>query len=220
VFSSTRKGGLDLYLRPASGTRDDELLLATPQIKAASSWSPDGRVLLYLSADPKTGFDIWALPVDGDRKPFPVVQTKSNERLARFSPDGKWIAYESDESGRYEIYVQLWSGSSAPAGGKVPISTTGGAQPQWRHDGRALFYIAPDDRLMTVPIRFAASGQAIEPGASIPLFATRVGGAVQVFPRQQYLVSPDDRRFLMVVEREDEPASPITLLLNWAGRKE
>ena len=220
VFSSTRKGGLDLYIKSASGTRDEELLLATPQIKAASSWSPDGRILLYLSADPKTGFDIWALSVDGDRKPFPVIQTKSNERLARFSPDGKWIAYESDESGRYEIYLRPWSGSSAHAGGKVPISTTGGAQPQWRHDGKALFYIALDNRLMTVPIRFASSGEAVEPGAPVPLFATRVGGAVQAFPREEYLVSPDDRRILMVVEREDEAASPITVLLNWAGRKE
>ena len=103
VFSSTRKGGLDLYVKSASGTGNEELLLATPQVKAASSWSPDGRFLLYLSADPKTGFDIWTLPMDGDRKPFPIIQTKSNERLAQFSPDGKWIAYESDESGRYEI---------------------------------------------------------------------------------------------------------------------
>ena len=155
-----------------------------------------------MSVDPKTGFDIWALPIDGDRKPFPVIQTKSNERLAQFSPDGKWIAYESDESGRYETYVQPWSGSGGNAGGKVPISTAGGAQVLWRHDGKALFYIALDDRLMTVPIRFASTGQAVAAGAPVPLFATRVGGAVQVFPRQQFLVSADDRRFLMVVERE------------------
>jgi hypothetical protein len=217
VFSSTRKGGLDLYMKSASGTGTDELLLATPQIKAASSWSPDGRTLLYLSADPNTGFDIWALPMDGDRKPFPVIQTKSNERLGQFSPDGKWIAYESDESGRYEVYVRPWSGSSGRGGGKVPISPTGGAQVRWRHDGKALFYIALDDRLMTVPIKFGSNGQDIEPGTPVPLFATHVGGAVQVFPRHQYVVSLDDLRFLMVVEREGAAASPITLLLNWAG---
>jgi eukaryotic-like serine/threonine-protein kinase len=219
VFSSTRRRGLDLYLKSASGTRDEELLLATPDIKAASSWSPDGRVLLYLSADAKTGFDIWAMPMDGDRKPIPVIQTKSNERLAQFSPDGKWIAYESDESGRYEIYLQPWSGLSGTAGAKVPISTTGGAQVRWRHDGTALFYIALDNRLMTVPIAFASNGQP-EPGTPVPLFTTRVGGAVQVFPRHAYLVSPDDRRFLMVVERTGEAAPPITVLLNWTGRKE
>jgi Tol biopolymer transport system component len=219
VFSSTRKGGLDLYVKRADGTGNDELLLETPDIKAASSWSPDGRVLLYLNADPKTGFDIWALPMEGSREPFPVIQTKANERLAQFSPDGKWIAYESDESGRYEIYVQPWSGSHGHAGGKVPVSTTGGAQVRWQHDGRALFYIGLDDRLMTVPIRSASIGQTLEPGPPAPLFATHVGGAVQVFPRYQYLVSLDDQRFLMAVERKGETVSPITLLLNWAGSR-
>lgn len=116
VFSSTRKSGLDLFSRSAGGTENDELLLATSQVKAASSWSPDGHFLLYLSADPRTGFDIWALPMDGDRRPCPIIQTKSNERLAQFSPDGKWIAYESDESGRYEIYLQQWSGACGNAG--------------------------------------------------------------------------------------------------------
>jgi Tol biopolymer transport system component len=219
VFSSTRKRGLDLYLKSASGTGTDELLLETPQIKAASSWSQDGRFLLYLSADPATGFDIWALPMDGNRKSFPVIQTKSNERLAQFSPDGRWIAYESDESGRYEIYLQPWSDSRGNAGGKVPISTGGGAQVRWRHDGKALFYIALDDRLMMVPIRFAPNGQAAEPGAPVPLFATRVGGALQMFPRYRYSVSSDDRRFLMDLELQGAAASPITVLINWAGRQ-
>jgi len=218
VFSSTRKRGLDLYLKSASGTGNDELLLETPQIKAATSWSQDGRFLLYSSADPTTGFDIWALPMNGERKPFSVIQTKSNERLAQFSPDGRWIAYESDESGRYEIYLQPWSDSRGNAGGKVPISTAGGAQVRWRHDGKALFYIALDDRLMMVPIRFASNGQAAEPGAPVPLFATRVGGAVQVFPRYRYSVSADDRQFLMDLEREGVAASPITVLINWAGQ--
>jgi Tol biopolymer transport system component len=219
VFSSTRKGGLNLYSKPASGTGNDELLLETPQIKTASSWSPDGRFLLYMSADPVTGFDIWALPMDGDRKPFPVIQSKANERLGQFSPDGKWIAYESDESGRYEVYIQPWSGSSGKGGGKVPISPTGGTQMRWRHDGKALFYIALDDRLMMVPIKFGSSGQDVEPDAPVPLFTTHVGGAVQPFPRHQYVVSPDDLRFLMVVERQGATASPITLLLNWAGSR-
>jgi Tol biopolymer transport system component len=218
VFSSTRNRSLDLYLKPASGIRSEELLLASPQIKAATDWSPDGRFLMFLTADPKSGFDIWALPMTGERKPFPVVQTKANERLAQFSPDGKWIAYESDESGRYEIYVQPWSGSGGTAGGKVPISTNGGAQARWRHDGRALFYVALDERLMTVPIRYASNGQALEPGTPVPLFTTRVGGALQTFPRFQYVVSSDGQRFLMQVDTEVASLAPITVILNWSGR--
>jgi roadblock/LC7 domain-containing protein len=209
---------LDLYLKSANGTGNEQLLLATPEIKAASDWSRDGRFLLYLSAAPKSGFDIWALPLNGDRKPFPIVQTKANERLAQFSPDGKWIAYESDESGRYEIYIQPFSALDGKAGGKVPVSDKGGGQVRWQRDGKAVFYIALNDRLMAVPLRFASNGQVVEPGAPVPLFITHVGGALQAFPRYQYSVS-DDGRFLMLVEREDAAPSPITVLLNWAGRK-
>ena len=100
----------------------------------------------------------------------------------------------------------------------MPISTTGGAQARWRRDGKELFYIALDDRLMAVPIRFATNGQTVEPGSPVPLFDTHVGGAVQVFPRHQYVVSPDDMRFLMSVER-DTVASPITVLLNWKAKR-
>jgi Tol biopolymer transport system component len=216
VFSSTRRGNLDLYLKSASGTGDEELLLATPGIKAVSDWSRDGRFLLYSTANPRSGFDIWAMPLDGDRKPFPLVQTKSNERLAQFSPDGKWIAYESDESGRYEIYVQSFSSSDAKSGGKVPVSDKGGAQVRWQADGKALYYIALDDRLMAVPLGFASSGQVVEPSAPVALFVTHVRGALQSFPRYRYSVS--DGRFLMLVEREDAAPSPITVLFNWAGR--
>ena len=148
--------------------------------------------------------------MDGDRKPFPVVQTNFDERDGQFSPDGKWIAYQSNESGRFEIYVQPFPGP----GGKLQISTNGGAQVRWRRDGKELFYIALDDRLMAVPIRLASNGQTVEPGSPIPLFATRVGGALQTIFRQQYMVSPDGQRFLMNTITE-EAASPITVILNW-----
>src|SRR4030095_10291696 len=103
------------------------------------------------------------------------------EKGAQFSPDGKWIAYESNETGRFEIYLKPF-----PNGGRaVPVSATGGAQVRGRHDGKELFYIALDGRLTAIPIQLDSSGQ-IEPGAPMPLFATRVGGAVQALERQQY----------------------------------
>jgi Tol biopolymer transport system component len=217
AFSSTRKRGLDLYLKPVSGTANEELLLATSEIKSASDWS--GRFLLYSASDPQNQFDIWAVPVDGDRKPFSVVRTKFNERLAQFSPDGQWIAYESDESGRYEIYVQPFTSVGANGAGKVPVSTGGGAQPRWRHDGKALFYVAPDDRMMETPIRFAPNNRSAEPGAPVPLFGNRIpGGALQPFPRHQYEVMRDGR-FLMVADNRNSVSSPLTLILNWTGRK-
>ena len=149
------------------------------------------------------------LPLEGDRKPFPVIRTNFDERDGQFSPDGRWIAYQSNESGRYEVYVQPFPGP----GNKVQVSDNGGAQVRWRRDGRELFYIALDDRLTAVPIRFAPD-RAIEAGKPVPLFPTRVGGAVQARNRQQYAVAEDGQRFLMNA-MPDESTSVITVILNW-----
>ena len=147
--------------------------------------------------------------MQGDQKAFPVVQTNFEERDGQFSPDSNWVAYQSNESGRFEIYVQRFPGP----GGKVQVSTNGGAQVRWRSDGKELFYIALDGMLMAVPIRI--SGTSIEAGAPIPLFPTHVGGAVQGTNRQQYSVSRDGQRFLMNTVVAEADASPLTVILNW-----
>jgi Tol biopolymer transport system component len=211
VFGSNRKGSFDLYQKPANGAGSEQLLLANGQVNSASDWSPDGRFVLYGTFDPKmqaSGTDIWALPLDGDRKPFPVVQTDFEERGGQFSPDGKWIAYQSNESGRFEIHVQPFPGPGA----RSPISTGGGYQPRWRRDGQEIFYIAPDNRLMAVPIQFASNGQAIEPGTPVPLFRLRLG--TQVFSDSSYMVASAGQRFLVNAVTEDA-TSPITVVLNF-----
>ena len=213
AWRSNRKGVYDIYEKPAIGPGSEELLLATAQDKNPTDWSPDGRFLLYHNPDPKTGNDIWALPLDGDRKPFPVVRTNFEEQDGQFSPDGQWIAYVSNESGRFEIYLQPFPGP----GGQAQVSTNGGAQVRWRRDGKELFYIALDGRLMAVPIRLAFNTQTIEAGSPIPLFATRVGGALSIPFRQQYDISPDGQRFLMNTVTE-EAAAPITVILNWKAK--
>jgi len=213
VFQTNRQGNVDLYQKPANNAGSEEPLLANSQSKLPYDWSADGRFLLYRSIDPKSGYDLWALPMDGDRKPFPVTQTEFTERDGQFSPDGKWIAYQSDESGRFEIYVQPFPGP----GTKTQVSANGGAQARWRGDGKELFYIALDERLMAVPIRMASDGKATDAGAPIPLFVTHVGGAVQGFFRPWYMVSSDGQRFLMSTITE-EAASPITVLLNWKAK--
>jgi dipeptidyl aminopeptidase/acylaminoacyl peptidase len=202
----------DLYQKSAVGAGGAERLLTTGETMLTTDWSSDGRFLLYRSLSPKTGFDIWALPMGGESKHFPVVQTNSDEREAQFSPDGKWIAYQSDESGRVEIYVQPF-----PIGARTQISTTGGAQVRWRRDGKELFYIALDGRLMAVPVEFPANGQTVEPGRPVALFETHIGGAVQGFNKQQYVVSPDGQRFLMNTVTDQASTSPITVLINWTA---
>jgi Tol biopolymer transport system component len=211
VYNSNRRGVFDLYLKSSSGTGDEELLLATPQNKSASDWSPDGKMILFRSVDPETSHDLWAMPVDGDRKPFPVVRTNFVEAFGQFSPDGKWIAFQSNESGRYEVYVQPFPGPGA----KNQVSTRGGAQMRWRRDGRELFYIGLDSRLMAVPIRSSAEG--IVAGEPIALFEARVG---EIVPLQSgynlsYVVAPDGQRFLISTVIEEPAASPISVILNW-----
>jgi hypothetical protein len=181
-------------------------------------WSLDGRFLLYDSSNPQGGVDIWALPLDGERKPFEVIQTESDERLGQFSPNGKWIAYQSNKTGRFEIYLRPFPGP----GGDVPVSIDGGQEVRWNPTGKELFYMAPDDALMTVPIRFSSDGTTVDVGRPLALLSgTAVGGTIPNTNRQRYVVGPDGQSFVMNSAPEQASASPITVILNWkppAGR--
>jgi Tol biopolymer transport system component/DNA-binding winged helix-turn-helix (wHTH) protein len=216
AFSSNRDGVYDVYVKTTSNP-ETQLLLKTDDSKSVSSWSRDGRYLLYRNApSPDSGYDIWALPFDENGKPgtpFPVVQTKAEEREAEFSPDGRWIAYQSTESGRSEVYVQPFPAVADSI--RLPVSTNGGAQARWGGPSE-LFYIGLDGQLMSVPIRYSANGREIRPEAPAALFATGVGGAVHSNDRQQYVVSSDGQRFLM--NTLSEANSPITVILNWKGK--
>lgn len=139
---------------------------------------------------------------------MPYLQTEFDTFQAGFSPDGRWVAYTSNESKRYEVYVQPF-----PAGsGRWQISTEGGAQPQWSRSGRELFYLAPDRKLMAVPIR---SGAGFEPGSPRALFQTEVTGLVDA--RNHYVVAADGERFLVNTVVEEPPSAPINVVVNWAS---
>jgi Tol biopolymer transport system component/predicted Ser/Thr protein kinase len=214
VFNSSRNGNWDLFEKLASGARDERSLLVTPQDKVPFDWSPDGRFLLYASKDPKTGSDLWALPVVGDGKPVPVVQTGADDREGQFSPDGRWVSYVSNESGIDEVYIRPFP----DPGGKWQVSTNGGVDPRWRRDGRELFYLAPDSKLMAVAIQVGAEGRSLNPGPPVALFPTHLatGASVNIgfLSTAQYAVAPDGR-FLMNVTAEETAAAPITIVLNW-----
>ena len=151
-----------------------------------------------------------ALPLEGDRKPVPVVATSFNETNAQFSPDGRWIAFQSNESGEPEIYVQPF----LRPGQKLRISTAGGVQARWRRDGKELFYLAPDQRLMAVPIQLDAElPNGVDVGTPAALFTTSLAGVPQNGSGRHYMVSRDGQRFLMDTLRE--VTIPITVVLNW-----
>ncbi len=160
AFSSSRKGHFDLYRRAADGSEPEQLLLADNHDKYASSWSADGKFLLYDSLqDQRPRSSIWVLPLTAEQstrsKPFPFLQTSASEGHAQFSPDRRWIAYESEESGRREIYLVPFGVEGADAAWKRQISTAGGGLARWRRDGREIFYRS-GRRLMAAPINVKA----------------------------------------------------------------
>src|SRR6266511_1493521 len=149
------------------------------------------------------------LPMIGDRKHISFLQTSFNEDGARFSPDSHFIAYESDDSGSYEVYVQPFPASGA----KWQISSGGGMQPRWRHDGKELFYLAPNKKLMAVDVNLGNG--TLEAGVPKVLFQTRVIGYPG--PRNSYECSADGQRFLMNSLQSDAGLIPVTVMVNWTG---
>jgi eukaryotic-like serine/threonine-protein kinase len=207
VFRSDRKGVWNLYQKAANGAGNDEILLESPLNKFPTAWSSDGRFLLYVALDPKTKEDLWVLPMEGDRKPFPFLNGNFVETIGQFSPDSRWVSYQSDESGRQEIYVRPFPVRA----GQWQISTAGGIQARWSHDGKELYYIDPTGRLMATPI--TVKGDSIEPGTPVPLFQTRIWGGTANTIHHQYAVTRDGR--FLINTTLDDAFSPITLIQNW-----
>jgi Tol biopolymer transport system component len=145
--------------------------------------------------------------MEGERTPFLVAGTAFDETEARFSPDGRWLTYQSNETGRPEVYVQPFP----TANGKWRVSTDGGAQPQWGADGREIFYVGADHRLMAAPVTLSPSPLGVQVGAPITLFSVR--------PDSEYAASADGQRFLVNAPLADVASAPITIVLNWAGSR-
>ena len=212
----TTASGDSLYRQNADGTGSKENLLETPGISEIPfSVSPDGRYIAHMRRDLKsnTGWDIWALPMfpnqpdekSGEQKPFPVVATNFIDITPSFSPDGKWLAYANNETGRYEVYIQPF-----PSGaGRWQLSTAGGATPNWRKDGKELFFFSPDQQVMAVDVN--QNGASLQLGAPHALFkATTVSG-----PNGPYTVSADGKKFVMNTVLPQSITEPLTLITNW-----
>ena len=218
MFTSDRgqRDGNALYIKDVNGIREEELLLQSRYFLAPSDWSLDGRALVYSQLDPKTKNDLWIVRVRSAKevKPVPFLQTEFNEWQGQFSPDVHWMAYSSDESGRYEVYVRPF-----PSGlGKWQISTAGGQQPRWQRDGKELFYLTPDRKLMVVKVK-AVAGPKVTFEAEAPesLFEAHVPSfsASVPSPRYQYAVTGDGKRFLVQTMVGESDEATITVVHNW-----
>jgi serine/threonine protein kinase len=196
-----------VFVKSAESAGREERLTALPEEDLIpDSWSRDGRFLLVES--PLNGKSaLRVFPVEGAGQPIPLP-TAGNARDGQFSPDGRWIAYQSDESGRFEVYVRGF-----PSGGQWQISTEGGFRPRWRPDGRELFYISPERKLMTVTVE---SGEPFRASPPRSLFQTKLAGPLEVGIRSNYAVAPPDgKRFLIVTETGQASPPSFTVVLNW-----
>ena len=210
AYVSFREGSQRIFWRLADGSGAEEQLIARSGRLFPTSFSPDGRILAFTAVDAQTGYDIWMLPLNGEGKPRPFLQTPAFEGGAMFSPDGHWLAYTSDESGRYEVYVQPFPGP----GGKWQVSTEGGQQPRWGQNGRELFYLGLDGQTVI------AADVITQPefSASKPRVISQTQGFAGITPPLQsnYDVAPDGQRFLRAKPTEwAELPAQINVALNW-----
>ncbi len=203
IYTSYRNGKYGLYLKVSDGSGTEESLLETvDRIRFQTDWSPDGKIITYIEGA-QGGWAIWMLSLEGERKPYLFHKSQFAEREASFSPDGKWVAYCSNESGDYKVYVVPFPGP----GGKWQVSPTGGCGPRWRRDGKEIFYLSSDNKVMATEVK--ASGSSFAVGATHALFGTRPYG---VFGR--FDVSADGQRFAIPYEA-GQPTAAITLVVNW-----
>jgi eukaryotic-like serine/threonine-protein kinase len=206
AFMSNKEGGpYNIFWQLADGSGGLERLTTSEHTQVPTSWSADGQLLAFVEANSDKRYDIWMLRM-GDRKAQPFLRTLFNNGAARFSPDGHWLAYVSDESGRYEVYVQPYPGP----GGKWQISTEGGTEPVWNPNGRELFYRS-GDKMMAVDI---ATQPGFAAGKPRMLFKGQYEGGG---PGANYDISPDGQRFLMIKPSESAETAPtqINVVLNW-----
>ncbi|HSB09430.1 MAG TPA: protein kinase [Blastocatellia bacterium] len=206
AWGSNRSGAYQIYQKLASGAGDEEQLLKSNKVINPTDWSSDGRYILYREMDPDTKADLWILPVEGDRKPIPFQHGPFTELQGCFSPDGRWIAYSSDESGSLEVYVQAFTQSGAT----WPVSTKGGFAPLWRRDGKELYYLSSDAKLMEVDIETAGTFEPGIPRALFDLSGTRrlpLG----------YAVASDGQRFLFISVSEEAGPSSLAVVVNWTA---
>ena len=197
-----------LYRKAADGSGAEELLL-DKEGSIATDWSADGRFILFHSAlgAPGNWVDLWVLPL-GDRKATPLMTTPFTEAQGVVSPDMGWIAYAGDESGAMEVYVQPFP----PTGVKTMVSRGGGAEPRWRSDGRELFYVSANRRLMSVATTFTPKLTAARPE---PLFEMNVADLTVPFGRRRYAPMPDGQRFAVVERPAGADLPSITVIVNW-----
>jgi len=208
LFTANRKLGFLLFLKNADGTgSEEEVADLGAALVNCWDWSRDGKHVLV-----RKGNELWYLSWP-ERVAKPLLQAKWTVRNAQFSSDGRWVAYASNETGSMEIYVSPFPG----ANGKWQVSSAGGQEPRWRQDGKELFYISSDGKMMAVPVKM---GTSFEAGSPVALFQAHRRQPVSAQDVFSYDVSGDGQMFLIITKVDDANTAPLSILLNWASEME
>ena len=208
VFSSNRQDPFSIYTKNADGTGSEDLISNQGTLMLNPwDWSHDGKYILF-----RKGSELGYLSL-ADGQARTLTPPNFALRGAQFSPDGRWFAYASSEGGNMQVYVSTFP----DANGKWQISTGGGLEPRWRRDGKELFYISSDGKMMSVPIVGTTSFEA---GTPVALFTTHCRQPVSSQDVFCYDVTPDGQRFLIVTNADQGPASPLAVTLNWTSEPE
>jgi serine/threonine protein kinase len=207
AYYGLRGGTGSVYIKPRSGSGEEKAVPQVPGFDFPLDWSRDRQFIVMGVSDPKTKMDIWIAPMSGDQKPFVYLNTKFNETSAKLSPNGRWLAYVSDETNRNEVYLQTFP----KPGGEIHVSNAGGIRPLWSRDGKELYYVSPDQKLMSVELK--ATGDSVQPGAAKVLFPVRMPGSAGGFV---YDVSKDGR-FIIPTPAQSAAAVPFTVIVNWTA---
>jgi serine/threonine protein kinase/Tol biopolymer transport system component len=205
VFASNRQFLFGLYVKDSDGAHDEKNILQDDVADFPSDWSRDGKYILYYRST-----DLWFLTFP-ELKSSLFLKAPSTLRNAQFSPDGKWVAYASNESGKWEIYVT----SFPDARGRWQISSGGGEQPRWRGDGKELFYLSLDGKMMAAPV---TTGVHFDAGTPAVLFQSTPRQPVLVYDLFVYDVSRDGQRFLINTQVKQGDSAPMSIILNWPAK--
>ena len=214
AFAGSRAGSdniTKIFEKSSAGAGTETVMPAGGVSAIPVHWTPDDKYIVFSrlkSSSP--GYDTWLLPLSGEQKPVPLLESPFDKFQARVSPDGRFVAYSTNESGLYQIVVQTFPNAD---GGKWQISGDGGVEPKWRRDGRELYYLALDGKLMAV----STGGAVFEPGRPVVLFQTSLPvNRTQPVRDRRYDVGADGR-FLMVVPAASAAPTPTTVVVNWTA---
>ena len=209
AYVSARGPEQRLYRKQVGGSGVEEVLYASETIKIPTGFSPDGNLLAFYQLEAETSLDIWILPLTGDRKPYPFLKTNFAEANAVFSPDGKWLAYNSNESGRTEVYVTPFPGP----GRKWQVSAQGGAYPAWRQGGKEILYQElRSNTIFSVPVAFKSDAPDFGKATELFVATPPLAGIASRFDS-----TADGKKFILVRPNQTRETGSLTLVVNWTA---